>query len=109
MLQEVRRPHVLPVCAALGALAMALGGPALVRAEDRPGEPVEALREALRAQGTQGRKAALEKRAEAVTGLGDLSRALLLGEWSFGATLDPERLEVDQKVWTALADRFERA
>src|SRR6266542_3299778 len=93
-----------PLCTALGVLTLAA---ALVRADDPANDSVEALRKSLRGAGTAGRRAELEKRTAAVKGLGEMSRALLLGEWAPG-DLDPERAEIDRAVWASLADRFEQ-
>src|SRR5262245_18038249 len=83
--------------------------PAAVRAEPFPEDPVEALRQALKSESPTGRRANLERRAAALHNAGELGRALVLREWNFGVTLDPERKDVEFAVWSAVADRFEKA
>jgi HEAT repeat protein len=52
------------------------------------------------------REEMLKKRAEKVTALGDLSRALLLPGWQVGDMQAPNVAPIDQKVQKDLADRF---
>jgi HEAT repeat protein len=87
----------------------------------RPSRPVEELRQTLRLGVALGglppeeakaalaaRKAALEKQANAVRGVADLSRALMLPEWSQGQGSD-EEANLQRGVRKDLADRFEEA
>jgi HEAT repeat protein len=96
---------------ALGAVLLLAGWTFVsqARADRFPPDPVEVLRQAIRQdekaartpEVLKARKAILQKKADGVTKLGDLSRALTLQELS-GKSLDPDL----DDIWNSLAERF---
>jgi hypothetical protein len=105
-----RQARTAGAAALLLALAAGLPGPA--RAQRLPPDPVDALAQALGrnpdatgAEALQQRERVLTARAKALHSVGDLARALLLDDWTH-THLDPKMDDLDQKVWSGLADRF---
>jgi HEAT repeat protein len=97
----------------LAVLAVTLCAAAAAGAEPAPSDPVNQLREALRAGRDADPSAAalasrednVKLRADALTRLSDLGRALLLEEWRDDKR-DPDASPVDREVRAKLATRF---
>jgi HEAT repeat protein len=93
------------------AIVAALLGATAGRCEAVPGDPVEALRQALRvaaldpAQLAQ-RRQELTQRANALHGDGELRRSLLLHEW-LDEDQDPQIAEVDRTVRNSIVKRLQ--
>jgi hypothetical protein len=98
----------------LVVLGVALAVPATLGAGPAPPDPVEQLREALRAhpdadgpkEGIESRQKDLERRADAVQRLTDLGRALVLQEWYPDVRPGEDVGQVKYEVLGKLATRF---
>jgi HEAT repeat protein len=108
-----RRLRLAHIVAAL--FLVALLRPAAAQSAPLPADPVEAFRQVLvqdrspnpPPEALEARRKNLEAAARSLRTLGDLSRALLLLEWSSGG-LGGAEADVDRLVRQSIVDRFEQ-